>query len=266
MSDLDILSAEAVDNCSIVYLIDENLCLGNSYEVMNTNFNSISSEQDNLAIYAEKFQQLYTIFSMNSGKWLDSLYNIATLSAQWESAYSTKEAYKKYWDVPIYLVYPEFVEFTNYYTNTATFDNFFKTWLETNFPPNQYILNQKIDLSINLYVIQTFEYNFNGINGLYYVENCTPASGNRSATVCCGGCPVWGPSCNRTKNGHHVCVSACSICGGPSIDTHCASYSCQTSSPAQTLHLEYNTGFSDRFINRIISLVYINDRTHWRKI
>lgn len=271
MSDLDILAAEAVDNCSVVYLIDEDLCLGNSYEIINTNFDNLSSSQENLSTYSDSWYGLYTIFSANSSKWLNALYNITTLSAQWESAYATKESYKKYWDLPIYLVYPDILEYFSYYANTASYENIFKSWITQKFPPNQYIMNQKIDISINLYIIKSFSYSFDRS----HTEYCTPATGDSTANVCCGGCGRGDMAlCNfypgdqthehhTQKQCHPICSDgACAI----TTDTHCESYTCHTYSPPQTLYLNYSASFSDRYVTRIISLVFKNDKTQWVKI
>ena len=267
MKELEIFSQEAVDNCSLVYLIDENLCLSNSYDIINTNFDAISSAQDNLTKYANIWYGLYTNFSANSANWLNALYNITTLSAQWESAYATKEAYKKYWDAPIYLVYPEFLNFTSYYAAIATYNALLNTWVNTNFPPESYIMNQVIDLTINLYIVKNFAYNFHR----EYNEICTPSSGNSSATLCCNGCGGGSAGlCNHYEhfggNKHHgqviSCYPVCQSCS-VSIDTHCASYTCHTTSPPKLLTLDYNAAFSDRYINRIISLKFQNNKVGW---
>ena len=272
MTSLETLSTEATQNCSLIYLIDENLCLGHSYDVMNTNFDSISASQDDLTIYADKWYALYTEFATNSAKWLSALYNISTLSAQWESAYATKQSYKKYWDLPIYLVYPDFVEFTTYYSNSASYETLFDKWITRNFPPDQYIMDQKIDISINLYTVKDFSYSF--IRN--YTENCTPATGDSATTICCNGCGkgnsglcnhYWGGDGTAANHTGHSCHWVCDdgACG-ITVDRRCASYTCHTYSPPQPLHLEYTANFSDRYVTRIISIVYQNDKTKWIKI
>lgn len=267
MSDIESLTIEANDNCSVVYLIDEELCLSNSYEVINTNFDNVSASQNDLTKYAEKWYGLYTLFSNNSSKWLNALYNVTMLSAQWESAYQTKESYEKYWDVPIYIVYPSILNFTSFYQNSSLYVTQLRDWLNLNFPPSEFILDQKIDLSLNLYTTKSFNYNFYRTK----VENCTPATGNSSITICCNGCGRGSAGlCNHYQYDNpkdknlvsFTCYPVCNDCGVVT-DRRCASYTCQTSSPPQTLNLNYNANFSDRYISRIISLVYQNNKNSW---
>lgn len=267
MNSLETFSSKATDNCSIVYLIDEDLCLGNSYGIINTNFESVSAEQQNLTTYANLWYNLYTTFSNNSSKWLDAIYNISNFSSQWESAYKIKESYKKYWDLPIYIIYPDFIDYTYYYGNMVLVGDTIKNWLNTNFPNKEYVENQVIDISVNLYTIKDFSYNFHRER----VENCTPATGDSDATVTCKGCGHGDAGlCNhyRNKDSKQVieCHPVCRDCS-VKIDKRKKSYTCKTQSLPQTLTLDYNTTFSDRYINRIISLRFRNNQiTGWTQI
>jgi hypothetical protein len=267
MNNLEQLSIEATNSCSLVYLIDEDLCLGNSYDIINTNFDTISSAQDNLTTYANIWLGLYTTFSNNSSRWLNALYNITTLSAQWESAYATKEAYKKYWDVPLYIVYPDLIHFTSYWTNQTAYATTLTTWVNANFPSDKYIMNQVIELCINIYTINDFPYSFHR----EMIELCTPDSGTSAVTLCCTGAGKGSAGlCNQysehgDSDGHQQVIECHEICNDCSVtpDTHCESYTCATISPPQGLVLDYNIDFKDRYMCQIISLRFKNDKIRW---
>ena len=135
------------ETCGNVYLIDENLCLSNSYQIINKNFATLSASLVNLDLYGNSFNALYTNFASNSAKWTTSINNWQTLSASWISAETTVRTLSSNWQTPVNLIYNKIIDLQNYYDSESTYKTIVKQWLTTNFknyfPENQII---KVDI------------------------------------------------------------------------------------------------------------------------
>jgi len=55
--------------CNNIYLIDERLCLSDSFNILNFNFNTLSANTDILMDFSNQFNSLYTYFAQNSADW-----------------------------------------------------------------------------------------------------------------------------------------------------------------------------------------------------
>jgi hypothetical protein len=180
------------DTCSNVYLIDERLCLKNSYDIINTNVATLSSNLNNLQTYSNEFNQLYSNFSNNSARWIRAISNFQTLSAGWFSAETTVKTLSSYWQNEKSIIYNTIVNIITYNNNTNATKTNISNWLNTNFkdyyPENQ-ILN------VDLYLSQNDVFSWNYVRS--YFETCVPPKTSMN-----GDCNCTFPSynCNRIWN------------------------------------------------------------------
>jgi len=161
--------------CSNIFLIDEEICLADSLGIINTNFTNLSSQIINLQNYYNIFQTFYTLFENNSSKYFNTLTYLNQFSSKWDSAFDTIMKNKDSWNSsPIYLLYPNLIEFNDWYLyNVSVRDNIIH-WLELNFPTIEYPENQIIKISLNLVKNENFEFNFKKS----YEEQCTTFGSN----------------------------------------------------------------------------------------
>jgi hypothetical protein len=168
--------------CSNIYLIDHDFCLSDSLNIVNTNFKNLSAQINNIQKYYDMFQSFYTFFESNSSKYFNTLTYVNQFSANWDSAYNTINDYKEKWNSsPIYLIYPNLIEFDRWYLYTDAVKDNIVHWLETNFPSKDYSKNQKINISLNLTKPEYNTFNFKKS----YDEKCTVFN---SATKKCEKC------------------------------------------------------------------------------
>jgi hypothetical protein len=253
------------ENCSNIYLIDENSCYGDSLSVINTNVATLSSNLKTLADQTVKFNNLFTLLSNNSAAIINTIYNVNTINEVYESPYSTVKELSSNWFQPFSLYYPKIIEINSWYGNvnkttpitsvTTTQQKTLTSWLETNFPHSNFAKNQIVYVFVNFYENYQFTYTFNKT----YFEDCRPNVGT-AISVSCGACPD-----NRGFVGCNIsgraCVNAWSYCASNN-STSTASYGCLGYN-GKTLQLfKSETGF-DRVLSRIKSYKFINN-LYWR--
>lgn len=169
------------ETCSNVYLIDERLCLKNSYEVINTNVETLTANLNNLQIYSNGFNQLYSNFSNNSSRWITAISNYQTLSAGWFSAETTVKTLSSYWQSERSIIYNKIINIVNYYSDPTTTKNNIKDWINNNFL-NFYSNNQK--LNVDLYLSEDKEFSWSYYR--QYYEDCIPPKNTLAGTCDCG--------------------------------------------------------------------------------
>lgn len=250
------------DACSNVYLIDERLCLKNSYEIINTNTKTISANLNNLQKYVDSFKTVYTNFSNNSSRWITAISNFETLSSGWFSAETTFKTLSTYWYTDIHIIYNKIVDITTYLNEKSNYENIYiKNWLILNFKSHcaesQII---KVDLYLSNEESFTWQYNKS------YYESCEPTTQTQPSGDC--ECPKPRYWCNNTAingkeifKGHH-CVNAMDYCsentrtitGGGTLP-RCPAYT------PQNVDLNYNNQKKDKALTRVITLKYkkVND-------
>jgi hypothetical protein len=247
------------NNCSIIYLVDENLCAKTSYPVFNYNFNILKDSSLYLDSFTPSWYQLYTIFSANSSKWLEAFENIKNLNQNWTESYTTVNAFSSFWIKPIEIVYPHLVNFDQWYSNINTFKNItIKNWLDVNFSPLNYAQNSELFISINLVKEEGFQFQFERS----FFENCQV---NLQTSIACPRCPIPGVKCNWSTDKNKKNVPGCNFCNLCRITAGAggATLSCGQSQGATTLKIFYQKTLSDRFINRIEKIKYVNTNNQW---
>lgn len=157
------------ETCGNVYLIDENLCLSNSYPIINRNFSSLSASLVSLNQYGNIFSALYSNFAANSSRWIIAINNWETLSAKLISAETTVKNLSSNWQKNSTITYNEIIDLPTYYANETQYKNIIKNWLNLNlfefFPDNQII-----DVDVYLSYEQPFSWTY----FREYYENCVP--------------------------------------------------------------------------------------------
>jgi hypothetical protein len=179
------------ESCSNVYLIDEKLCLKNSYDIINTNVSSLSSNLYKLQIYSNEYNKLYSNFSNNSARWIRAINNFQTLSAGWFSAETTVKTLSSFWQYETAIIYNKIVDIDTYISNPAAIKSQISTWLtkvSDHYPENK-ILNVDVYLSQNYYFSWSY---FRS-----YFENCIPPKTSLSGDC---NCPKPNYNCNKIWN------------------------------------------------------------------
>jgi hypothetical protein len=165
----NLLNDKINKTCSNVYLIDQDFCLSESLSVINLNFNNLKTQYDFILKYADEFESFYNLFLANSSVYFDTLTQLNQFSALWDSANLTiSQNYQNWNNSPIYLLYPNLINFDFWYDNNNIAINQIKNWIEKNFPAADFYDDQKINISINL--IRDQETNFNFEKSYY--EDC----------------------------------------------------------------------------------------------
>lgn len=182
------------ETCSNVYLIDERLCLKNSYEIINTNVKTLSSNLQILNVYANDYNLLFLNFSQNSARWIRAIDNWQTLSAKWLDCETAVYNLSSNWIQQISLIYNKIIDFDYYAvpSNKIIVDNNIKNWIQTNFAsncPKDQIVN------IDLYLSRNTPFTWSYITS--YFEDCIPP--NTSLQGDCN-CPKPSYGCNYIWN------------------------------------------------------------------
>ena len=249
------------DTCSNLYLIDERLCLKNSYEIFNTNTKTLTANFANLNFYGNEYNKLYTNFSKNSARWMIAISNFQTLSTDWFKAETTHAKLSSFWLQDKSIIYTKIVDIVTYTSNPSTTKNEIATWLNTFF--KEYYPENQI-LNVDLYLSYTFTFSWTYYKE--YFESCLPP--NTSLT---GTCNCSFPSYNCNKIWNWVTGKMLSSCN--SLANFCTIISRQSSGQSgikcpnlgnRTVTLSKDTVYefndptkpllSDKYITRVISL------------
>jgi hypothetical protein len=242
------------DTCSNVYLIDERLCLKNSFEIINTNVVSLSTNLNSLQSYSNNFNSLYSNFSNNSARWIRAISNFQTLSAGWFSAETTVKTLSSYWDTDLNVIYNKIIDLTYYGNNQINVQNQIKNWLTSNFISN--LVNGQI-INVDLYLSRNES--FTWIFYKKYYESCVPQNQNKPSAGC--GCPKPQFNCNHVRvsgqlqNGG-ACQNAAAYCQpNPGTIIGNSNINCPNKNN-QDVTLSHTESSVDKSLTRVISLKY----------
>lgn len=241
--------------CNNIYLIDERLCLSDSFNILNFNFNTLSSNIDILMDFSNQFNNLYTYFVQNSADWDSTAITATTRSSAYNSMYSCITSTSSMWIKEFSVIYPYILEINDYYSNTVSYKQNIKDWLLLNFSPQNYSLSQEIMVYVNLYQIDTFTFSFSG----KYEEKCIPVTPPKQ--VCCSGneCNDLSQGCNITegsgKNKRKYCINAYERCG-KSVSTECSTGTCSTNGAKILQLLQVSNTYNDTYVSRCFKFKY----------
>jgi hypothetical protein len=270
------------NNCSLIYLIDENFCLGDSLQIINNNVESLSASLLALENQSQIWNEIFTFFSTNTSSWFSNAEIIPYYNELWMEAYSMVEKLSGSWSKQFSMYYPSILSYNEWYgikTNpkwSVYHGSVIPTWLASFLPPRDFLLNQEVNVFIYLYWTENFSVDYTGAYG----EPCLPYTldpSNNYNTVevkCPGLCPqVQGAGCNgsaaRTyyENGIQMhfpggCTSNVLIGCDKNSGGAKAFFTC-SSSGGKTLSFKHSFANTDTYITRIVQLKYRSNRFAW---
>jgi hypothetical protein len=262
MTSIPNIPSKIQENCSIIDLIDENQCVGNSMKVINNNFASLSTSLLQLESYASFWNNAYSTFLTNSALWLKAAPNLQKYNDQWVGAYSLINSLSANWTSSFTVHYPEIISIDSWYSNTSYYTStVLLNWLTSNFRPSNYLSNQVITVQVSLYYQRPFTFSF----GKGYYESCAPSGGMTSS---CGECLAGFPSrgCNHHDDhaGFGPCDNAFDYCGRGTQELTVA-VSCQGSG-GRWMQVNKNVSSVDTYVARILTFKFKNLNNSWNLI
>jgi hypothetical protein len=281
MATLEILPKND-NNCSLVYLIDENFCLGDSLQIINNNVESLSASLLTLENESQIWNEIYSFFSTNTSSWFSNAEIIPFYNELWMNTYSLVQKLSASWNKMFTMYYPTVLSYDEWYGIKTTpkwslyNSSVIPTWLKGILPPRDFLPGQEVNVFIYLYWTESFSIDYTGAYG----EPCLPYTldpQNNFNTVeiqCPGLCPqVQGAGCNgasaRTyyENGVQLyfpggCTSNVLIGCDKNSGGAKAFFTC-SSSGGTTLSLRHTFTDTDTFITRIVQLKYRSNGLEW---
>lgn len=193
------MSVEILDKTNLraprIILIDENYCLNNSFDIIQTNFKTLL---DGLNQTEDDFYARTVIdrYNKNKVKYQNFLTYVTQFSANWMDTVKTYETYKNVWDnvnMALEVAYPTIIDiqqwgsYSNYriVENTGTsyihIQNILQ-WANSKFVNQNYQMYQKMNVKVYFYQKKQNTFLFDA----KYKENCEVSGG--SIEICCDGC------------------------------------------------------------------------------
>ena len=249
--------------CSNVYLIDQNLCVGNTLDTINYNFSSINASIFALEEYNQLWYGLYTIFTAYSSRWIRTSTNIQTFSAKWIDTSTTVKNLSSGWSKPFTLYHTTMKDISAWYGMSLNDRNAYgKSFVDINFDAKKYPENQIIDLVIYLNQNLPFTFSYDR----KYTESCTPNGGGLNLS--CSSCGLPNHGCNRHhgkgKKKVNYCFNAYTACSRSNTAAS-ASVSC-VGSGGRLLHIGLNRNASDKNVARTYLIKFKNINKTWTAI
>jgi hypothetical protein len=252
-------------DCSIIHLIDEDLCLDKSVDVINYNVEALSYSLSSLEEKAINWNALYSLFSSNSAAWLSVTSNLKNFGERWNTAHNTVKQLSSNWSMEFSLVFPTVISFDDWYTNSNYINLSIPNWLNANFISSNYTEGQTVSVYVNLFKDYNFSYTF----ARKLEEPCTPTGGG--ATINCINCRDYGVGIPSRGCNHHGGAAGWGPCDN--AYEHCtyttptlyASAPC-SSSGAKTLSISYSLTGADSTTARIVRQRYKNTNNSWNLI
>jgi hypothetical protein len=256
--------------CSNVYLIDENACIADSFEYINSNVRTLSANITNLTKNNNDWNNFYTYVSQYSAKIISTTLNAQTIDETYLSPYTTMQELSSTWNKGFSLYYPKIIEISKWYNlsgpnNLFTLncgqDLFLKDWLNLYFPAKDYVKEQYVNIYVNLYQDYQFTYKFSAS----FNEDCTPNAGGNATAYCTKGCPDrrYG-GCNHDEGGRHWCDNAYMYCNRTNSSNSTTAI-CKSNTGSKLLSVSLTSSdLYDRFFARVKQYRYITDGNNWK--
>jgi hypothetical protein len=263
-------------NCSNAILIDQNLDLSPSLDIINYNIASLSASLNDLDRNLSDWQNFYSVFSQNSSTLLQTAINIHTIDSACTSQYTTVVSLSSTWNKGFSVFYPTILDVDKWYLQYGNGNYFFSknnsqdlfltSWLNSNFPPEDFIQNSYIDVFVTFSKTFDFQYNFS----TSYVENCAPNAGNGGHAQCsgCSGTEQDDAQCNRSAlifgKWVHYCANGYTYCQYVDVPANVQGV-CNDGIGARTLSVgPIVQNGSDTYVARVRQYRYININSSWQ--
>jgi hypothetical protein len=238
--------------CANIDLIDENSCVGNSLDIINTNVVVLSSNLLSLSRDLNNWQALCTTVNQFSATMQNMSLNIQRIIQNYYGAINTVQTLSASWSVNEFsLYYPKILNYNTWSASPSA--NMLLDWVKLNFPTNNYSPYQVINLFVKLYYDNTFNFKFSES----YLETCKPSNG--TVLIQCKPCPDPRRTigCNQDIKGQHICSDAKTHCTNTTPDTT-VNFSCPGSGGSK-LNIKYQASDYDRFVYKTISYELISN-------
>jgi hypothetical protein len=248
--------------CSNSYLIDENLCLSDTLNVINYNTASLSAAIFNVGRYDQTWKNLYTTFIVYSAKWIRAATNIQQFSAKWLNMATTVNALSSTWQREFTVYYPQMIDIASWNSlGTTNQNSTLRNWLNSNFNPSKSNANQIV--SVVVYLSQQYSFAFNFSRSYY--ENCMPNGGGVS--VSCGRCAKPYQMCNHHggKAGYGPCTNLFDACSVSSTTSIPSPVTC-VGTGGRFLSIGINRAATEKNTARVIRLKFQNINKVWTRI
>jgi hypothetical protein len=227
-------------NCSNIYFIDENLCAGNTLDVINGNLMTLSSNLIDLTRNASLWDSIYSDFIQASGLMLSTIFNVQNINSTVNQAYSCVQTISGNWCKQFSLYFPLIYSISQWsgLTDLQKDSQILNPWLTSTFPPDNFPDYQIVNLYVSTNQDIPFQFSFSRS----WEENCAPNGG--STSVSCDGCGSGNQGSYRSAGCNHhggaagygACDNAYTHCGGPTSTTKDSStYTCIADGGGRTL-------------------------------
>lgn len=285
INDIDIFK-KIQEQCSNIFLLDENLCVSKSYQIINHNIQSLSAALWSFQPTIDYFNQTYTYFTQNSSKYNEVFDNLNSKNSNLIGMCTTVQTNSAFFNGPFMVFYKTQFEVSNWNTNIVNHKNTIKTWLSENYPNKFYLKNQKIIVTVILYIEKSFNLANNkkdgkpdstNINSGFYKElkvSCTPPVKPKVTITCTAetfgtpyaACKWQTRSSHHFRHSRHKTINAYTQCKGTiknptnEIQPSCAS------TGAKILTVSDNYPTVDRHITTMLNLTFQNRNGSWTNI
>jgi hypothetical protein len=232
------------------------MCLGSSLDIINSNVSTLSSNLSSMMINVDDWYDVYTSIVGLSSNILSTIFTIKSIKNAFDTTYNTVSSLSGNWAKEFSLVYPEIFDFTTWYAaSTASRDSIMQTWLSINFPVDNYLDQQVINVFVNLNQAIYFGFFYSRS----YNETCSVTKKSGGLATCTS-CPDdrHFQGCNITGHG---CSNAWSHCGG--IFTGDSQQGVCAGSGAAELNIYSSKICADRYFSRTTLYTYIKDVDTW---
>jgi hypothetical protein len=272
--------------CSNVQLIDANVCVGDSIDILNNNITNLADQLNSITNFINNSinnNKFLSVFYNSSATMLRTMLDISIINEAYKDPYTTIAKLSTQWDYKQFSIhYPTIVKFVDYYVSKSQYDLQFLDWINNIFPTSLFPQKQIINFYVSLQYTDTFDFVFKGD----YYENCATTNVKGITAVSCNECKgdTRFGGCNHDARGKHWCDNAYGYCNG-SKPSGVETYSCQgliqetyksrlidtfqIDQPVESygyagnsgdLKIDYErTGLEDRFIARIIKFTIQSD-------
>ena len=256
------------EECSNILLIDENLCIGKSYDIINKNIISLSSAIKQFETDIIFFNDNFTYFSAHSANHIETNDNIKNNIASLNSLTTLISSLSTNWTKPIGVFYSNILPVSTWNTNKTSYPTgLLLTWLNSNFPVIKFTETQSIILYVTLYDSPSFRFDagfFKKFN-----ENCYIAAQNVQIECAANACPISsGSSCNYTSAaGVHGCGDPINGCFKTGVGGFTGPVTCPTAGQ-KVLSVSHTKTRNDTHISTSFGLKYIKNtnNTSWQYV
>jgi hypothetical protein len=211
------------ENCSNIYFIDENICAGDTLNLINNNFAVLSANLIDLSRNFTTWISIFSTFASSSSTMIKTLLNIENIGNTISSANSCVQTFSGNWVKQFSLYFPTVYDVNDWdgIPDIQKDSTILNAWLTSNFPPEYFPDYQIVNLFVNTNQSIPFEFGFTRT----YEENCAPNGG--TTTVSCNGCNSKDQGyykmagCNHHGGlaGYGACDNAYTHCGDPTLKT-----------------------------------------------